>query len=117
MGSYELGSGWTLGARFRLVSGNPDTPVNGALYDSGSGVYLPRYGAQNSDRLPTFHQLDVRLDKAWVKETWELSAYLDVQNVYNQGNPEGWRYNYDFTERSAVTGLPVLPILGVKGKW
>ena len=117
LGSYELGSGWTLGARFRLVSGNPDTPVNGALYDSGSGVYLPRYGAQNSDRLPTFHQLDVRLDKAWVKETWELSAYLDVQNVYNQGNPEGWRYNYDFTERSPVTGLPVLPILGVKGKW
>ncbi len=117
VGSYELGAGWTVGARFRLVSGNPTTPVVGSVYDAGSDTYVPRYGEVNSERLPLFHQLDVRVDKAFTFQSWKLGVYLDIQNVYNQGNAEGYSYSFDYSERQPITGLPILPILGLKGEW
>lgn len=114
---YDFGAGWTVGARFRLVSGNPDTPIDSAFYDSFTDVFVPVYGEINSERLGTFHQLDLRIDKVWTFDVWKLNLYLDVQNVYNRANPEGWTYNYDYSERSELSGLPILPILGMKGAW
>jgi hypothetical protein len=117
LGSYRLGRGWEVGARFRLVSGSLYTPNQYGFYDENAGTYLPLQQYPNfGSRLPTFHQLDVRVDKAWKFKTWTLSAYLDVQNVYNAGNVEGVSYNYDFTRQTYATGLPILPSLGVRGE-
>jgi outer membrane receptor protein involved in Fe transport len=117
VGSYAFGAGWSAGLRFRLVSGSPATPVVGAVYDASSGTWVPLFGETNSDRAGTFHQLDLRIDKRWTYDLWKLSLYLDVQNVYNRKNPEGTQYNFDYSERQPLTGLPILPILGVKGEW
>ncbi len=117
VGTYDFGSGWSAGLRFRLVSGNPATPVVGAVYDATSDAWVPLYGPTNSSRQATFHQLDVRADKVWTFDLWKLGLFLDIQNVYNQGNQEGWSYSFDYRERSAVTGLPILPILGLYGEW
>ena len=117
VGTFELGAGWSAGFRFRLVSGNPFTPVTGSVYDTASDTYVPVFGETNSDRLGTFHQLDLRVDKAWTFQTWKLGVYLDVQNVYLRENPEGYSYSYDYTNRQPVSGFPILPIIGVKGEW
>jgi TonB family protein len=118
LGSYNLGSGWELGARFRLVSGNPFTPNTYGFYDANAGAYLPlRAYPINAERLPLFHQLDVRIDKTWKFKAWQLSAYLDVVNTYNAANVEAITYNYDFTKRSSVTGLPFLPSFGLRGEF
>src|SRR5438132_906475 len=77
------GAGWEVGSRFRLVSGNLYTPNTGALFYAPSGGYTPVSGAPYSQRLPMFHQLDMRVDKRWKYGSWELGAYLDVQNTYN----------------------------------
>lgn len=114
--SQDLGRGWEVGARFRVVSGNPITPVTGSVYDARTGVYLPLYGTVNSRRDPTFHQLDLRVEKNWQVGPLLLGAYLDVQNAYNADNPEGARYSYDYSEREAITGLPLFPNLGLKGE-
>jgi hypothetical protein len=116
VGTFELGAGWTAGGRFRLVSGNPDAPATGSVYDAYADVYIPQFGAK-TERLGTFHQLDLRVDKTWTFELWKLNLYLDVQNVYNRGNQEGWRYSFDYRQREAVTGLPIFPVLGVRGEW
>jgi hypothetical protein len=63
-----------------------------------------------------FHQLDIRVDKAWQFKAWKLGAYLDVQNVYNHGNVEGVSYNYNSTRSTFATGLPILPSLGLRGE-
>jgi TonB family protein len=117
LGSYRLGRGWELGARFRLVSGNPYTPRTYGFFDENNAAYLPltQY-PPNGARLPLFHQLDIRVDKTWVFTSWRLSAYLDVQNVYNQGNVEGISYNYNNTLTSYATGLPFLPSIGLRGE-
>jgi TonB family protein len=108
---------WAFGGRFRLVSGNPYTPVSSAIYDAAGDVWVPVYGAVNSGRLAPYNALDVRVDRTWTYDRWRLSAYLDVQNVYNRANPEGWQYRFDYGERAQLTGLPILPILGLKGEW
>lgn len=115
-GSYRLGRGWEIGARFRLVSGNLRTSQTYGFYDSTSGAYIPglaypTYGTRN----PMFHQLDVRLDKTWVfQEGVKMSVYLDVYNAYNQGNVEGVSYNFNSTLSTYATGIPLLPSIGMR---
>jgi hypothetical protein len=114
--SQGLGRGWDVGLRFRLVSGNPTTPITGATYDARTGVYLPNYGATNSQRDSTFHQLDARVEKQWTIGPAKLAAYLDVQNVYLAQNAEGYRYSFDYSKREAVSGLGLFPNLGLRGE-
>jgi hypothetical protein len=114
--SQGLGRGWNVGFRFRLVTGNPTTPINGATYDVRTGVYLPAYGATNSRRDPTFNQLDVRVEKVWHVGPGKIAAYLDVQNVYAAQNPEGYRYSFDYSKRERVSGVTLFPNLGLRGE-
>lgn len=122
LGNYELGRGWNLGARFRLVSGRPSTPVIAApnlpaLYAADASAYAPLQGELNSVRLPAFHQLDVRIEKAWQFEVWRLTTYLDVWNAYNNPSVEGVSYSYNYAEQAYSTGVPILPSLGVRGEF
>jgi hypothetical protein len=116
LGSYRLGGGWELGARFRFVSGNLFTPCNGGALNGATSSYTCLSGASFSERMPPFHQLDIRLDKHWYYRTWQMSAYLDVQNAYNRGNPEGLAYNFDYSQKVYQTGLPIIPSLGLRGE-
>jgi hypothetical protein len=117
LGTWNFARAWSASARFRYVSGNPETPVTGSVLDAASGAYVPTYGAINSTRLPSFNELDVRVDRTWTFPTWKLVLYLDVQNVYNRANVEGYSYSYDFSQKTPATGLPILPILGVSAEW
>ncbi len=112
--TLPLGAHWRIGGRARLATGNPITPVAGAMYDPDKHQWIAVDGALLSQRLPTFWQLDLRLDRIWRRRggTWDL--YLDVQNVTNQANAEGVTYNMDYTQRYYTTGLPVFPSLGVE---
>ncbi len=115
--SYKLPFGFQFGGRFRLISGNPDTPVIGARYFASTDTYSPIYGTTNSSRLPLFHQLDLRVDKLWTFDQWTLDLYIDVLNVYNHRSIEGTQYSYDYSQSSYIQGLPVLPSLGLKGSF
>ncbi len=116
LGSYKLGRGWELGARWRYVTGNPYTPAATAIFDADAGAYSPVNAAPFSGRDPAFHRLDVRIDKTWDLGTVKLTAYLDLQNAYFRQNPEGRTYNYNFSRSDRVTGLPILPVLGLRGE-
>jgi TonB family protein len=128
LGSYQLGAGWEFGARFRLVSGNLITPnvcnvnladcnpnrTNG-LFHAASGAYTPiPFSQPATERLPLYHSLDLRVDKRWRFKTWQLSTYVDVQNVYNNANAEGIGYNFNYTQRQYVSGVTILPSLGIR---
>ncbi|MBK7394843.1 MAG: TonB-dependent receptor [Myxococcales bacterium] len=117
LGSYKLGKGWQVGARFRYVTGRPYTPNVGGVVDFDAGSYspVPQFPL-NQARLPSFNQLDIRIDKEWKFTSWTLSAYLDVQNVYNRANPEGVSYNFNYTQSNVVSGIPILPSLGLRGE-
>ena len=117
IGSVELGSNWQLSSRFRYVTGNPTTPISGGTFDTDNDVYLPTRGAYFSERLNPFWQLDFRVDKKWVYNSWILSAYLDIQNLTNHKNIEAIRYSYNYSQATPIEGLPIITILGVKGEF
>jgi TonB family protein len=117
IGNCRLPRNWEISARFRYVTGNLYTPITGAVYDADADQYEGINGAVNSGRADAFHQLDVRIDKRWVFEKWMLNAYLDIQNVYNRANADGIQYNYDFSTSEPEQGLPIIPVLGVRGEF
>lgn len=103
---------WQIGARFRLSSGLPYTPIVGA-YGIGNDLYAT-LGEPYSETFPIFHQLDVRIDKRWILRRTMVSAYLDVLNVYNAANTEAFVYSVDFRQRVGGLSLPILPLFGVR---
>lgn len=112
--SYKLPYNWQVGARFRLVSGNPTTPVTDGIVDGATGEEIAIEGPRNSARLPTFHQLDFRIDKTWIFRLVKVTFYLDIQNVYNAENAEFVNFAYNYETRAFITGLPTAPSLGTK---
>ena len=116
-GAYRLGRSWDLSATFRYVTGNPTTPVVGSVYNARTDLYAPVYGAINSQRSNAFNRLDLRVEKTWPVRSGSIAAYLDVQNVYNRKNEEGRAYNFDYSQVGVVSGLPLIPSLGVRGEF
>ena len=89
-----------------------------AIYDAAADSYVAISGPVNSARLPAFHQLDLRVDKTWIKDLWRFTLYLDVQNAYNNlQNVEFQNYSYNFQQNQPITGLPILPSLGLKAEF
>ena len=106
-----------IGLRFRYISGIPQTPVRGGFYDSDTDLYQPVPSSlRNSERLAPFHQLDLRIDRTFVTKRMVFKLYLDISNLYNNPAQEQMVYSYDYTQHAAITGLPILPSLGVRGE-
>jgi hypothetical protein len=105
---------WRFGARLRVASGNPITPVAGRYFDETHQEWVAISGPILSERLPVFLQLDVRIDRTWRRPWGVINLFLDIQNTTNRTNPEGVTYNDDFTQRRYTRGLPIFPALGVE---
>jgi TonB family protein len=108
---------WELGTRFRFTTGIPETPIHGSTFDSDFNTHTPTEGEPRSERRQTFHQLDLRAERTWTFDAWRFSAYLDVQNVYNAENPEATIYDYRYKESGPIRGLPILPVIGLRGRF
>jgi len=115
--SWDLPRGWNLSARWRYGTGFPwDTDVDTA-YDilTLEGQDLNFYADPASQRLPPYHALDLKVSRLLTRKRWRLEFYLDVQNVYNRRIPEPIINGIDDRQVVYGFGLPILPILGVKG--
>lgn len=79
---------WDAGVKWRFVGGAPYTPADlelsslKAAWDLQGRAYLD-YSRYNSERLKSFHQLDVRVDRSFYFNKWSLMLYVDIQNLYN----------------------------------
>ncbi|PRP92145.1 hypothetical protein ENSA5_50920 [Enhygromyxa salina] len=114
--SAALPRNFRFGLRFRVVSGNPlDTVLGGEATNSSFGwYYQPIRGERGTTYQPVFHQLDLRVDKRWPLRRVAVTAYLDVQNVYDRRYPEVSIYTADWSQRSSLVGLPIYPSFGVQ---
>jgi hypothetical protein len=116
VGSYRRGA-WELGARYRLVSGRPTTAITGSFADLDFAAHTPERGAPYGDRHPAFSQLDLRVERTFTFDRYRLGAFLDVQNVLNAENPEDLLHDYRYRDSAPVRGLPILPLLGLRGSF
>ncbi len=115
--AFRPGAGFDLGARVRYATGAPRTPVIGSWYDALRNIWQPIFGAQNTDRLPDFFELDFSATKRWTWPRSWLEAYLEVLNATNRPNIEEFVYTADYSRRSGLRGLPLLPMAGLRCGW
>ena len=114
--SVRLGGGWEVGGRFRYVTGRP-TGYDRALFVGLTGGAASTSSEPWLDRVPDFHQLDLRVERQWTRPWGRISAFLEVLNVYNRLNPESVAWNADHTQyRATGLFLPIVPNLGVRGE-
>ena len=110
LAGWRLNPKWELSGKFRLATGLPYTP----FYPAGSSLEgLRDFEQYNTLNLPTFHALDVRVDRRWSFRGTQLAVYLDVQNIYNQKNVTNFRWNYATGEAESDTQIGILPSIGV----
>jgi hypothetical protein len=117
VGNVPLGRRWEFGFRWRYTTGNPYTPIVGSNYNANSDVYVPIRGALYASRFPSFHQLDVRIEKRWVFDSAMMSAFFELNNAYNRKNVEAINYSFDYGKTENVVGLPIIPIFGIRGEF
>ena len=84
----KLPRNWDIGAKWRFSGGAPYTPFDLETSTRVDAWDLQRQGYLdfarfNSNRLSSFHQLDLRIDKQYFFPNFSLMFYLDIQNVYN----------------------------------
>ncbi len=86
--TYKMKNNWTIGGKWRFVGGLPYTPYDlekssfVPAWDALGAAYID-YSKYNTERLGAFHQLDVRVDKAFYLKKFTLKLYIDIQNAYN----------------------------------
>jgi len=75
-----------VGVNWRYQGGGPFTPFDVAtssLITSWDATQqgTPDWGLINTQRLPSFNQLNARVDKRWYFKKWSLNLYFDIENL------------------------------------
>lgn len=109
-GGYRFDEQWEGSMKFRYASGAPYTP-----FHADGTQDVEHY---NSERLESTHSLDVRVDRRWNFQTWNLIVYVDIQNVYNKKFAGAVRWNT--REQRVETNedaIGILPSIGVSAEF
>ncbi len=131
----KLKRDWRIGARWRFVGGLPYTPYDmnrSSLVEAWNANNGPFFDFQqiNTQRFDAFHQLDLRIDKAYYLNKITAKFYIDIQNFYNFENQDqdilvreeddlgnfvtvenGGRYVLREVENTSGTVLPTIGII------
>ena len=108
-GGYKFNEFWEFSSKFRFASGKPYTP-----YNSDGTQNVADY---NTRRLKSSHSLDVRVDKRWYFTGWTLITYIDIQNIYNQENQSGVRWDPQTMSVDESSSIGILPTIGVSAEF
>lgn len=104
-GGYIFNESWEASLKFKFATGNPYTPFN----NDGTQSVIN----YNTKRFKSFHSIDIRVDKRWDFDGWNLITYLDIQNIYNNKNSNVIRWDYRKNKVAENNSIGILPSIGV----
>ncbi len=115
VGQVRLPWNLMVGARILVQTGRPVTLLQAPDY-----LATPR----NNVRLPTFFQLDLRIDREWLFKKWALSIFLEVVNLTYSESIISLTYPTNPTTGATLYTMPklngfnwVLPSIGLRGRF
>ena len=95
-----LGKNWSLSVAWRYHTGWPTSPVfpETVVDEEGEPELVAAVGKLYSERLPSYHRLDLRASREWQLRSSRLTFFLDLQNVTNRKNLAGFDLGIDEDE-------------------
>jgi hypothetical protein len=116
--NYKFSERTQLGLKWKLASGQPYTPIVGRVFipyapGDTTGYWEGVPGGKNSERLPGYHRLDLRLDRKFHFKGLAMAGYLEVFNLYAHKNVGGYNWNRDYSSEEPYYQLPFLPTAGL----
>ena len=92
VGGYKLKKNWEISSRYRFAGQTPYVPTNlEATLISYPEIILD-YTRLGEEKLETFSQLDIRVDKKWNYNQFSLNIFFEVQNILGQSIPRPNEY-------------------------
>ncbi len=119
--NYKINELWNVGFKWKAQSGALYTPIIGLTPSSTqAGVENPVYGEVNSERLPAYHRLDMRIERVDNYSWGSMSLFADILNVYGQENVQGYSYtpkgdNLATPPAGYASNIPVTKEVGIEG--
>lgn len=115
--SWKWGA-WSFSAAAEAHTGWPRTSMTGelALQPDGSEALVIEVSERNAFRYSNFHALDIRVSRDFDLTRGDLTAFLEVTNLYDQQNPCCIEYSVGPDGSLASRDkhwLPLVPSLGV----
>jgi outer membrane receptor for ferrienterochelin and colicin len=84
--NYAFGRNWNANMAVAFRTGRPVTPLT--LTTTPGGV-TPVLGSINTERLPAYERVDLRLSREWLTHSGTLRFFLDVNNLLGRQNVAG----------------------------
>jgi outer membrane receptor protein involved in Fe transport len=116
--NYKFSGRTQLGLKWKLTSGQPYTPIVGRIFTpyapgDTAGYWEGIPGGKNSERLPWYHRLDVRIDRKFHLKGLSMAGYLEIFNLYAHKNVGGYQWSRDYSKKEPYYQLPFLPTAGL----
>ena len=111
-GNYQLTNKLKINANFLFQTGQPTTFPNGQYVYNG--VTIPTYNTRNSDKLPSYHRLDVAVTytpKPEKTKGWQTQWVFGIYNIYNRKNAASISFGQN--EDTKVNEAYQLSIFGI----
>src|SRR5690606_31070459 len=94
--NYIFNNRWSISSNFLLQTGQPTTFPNGQY--EYNGITVPSFGLRNTNRLPTYHRLDVSVNYTPKTTKKRQSSWVfGVYNLYNRKNATSITFRQDAT--------------------
>jgi len=115
-GGYIPNNNWEFKARWIYAGGAPYTPFDyEASKENNKGIIDT--DRMNSERLPDYHSLNIRVDKRFYFSGSSLIVYLSIWNAYGRENVAQYVWNEIENEPDVQYQWSTLPVLGLEYKF
>ncbi len=97
-GGYKLKRNWEISARYRFAGRAPFIPTDLEKTTVNYPSIILDYSRLGEERLGTFNQLDLRIDKKWNLRKASINLYIEIQNLLAQQAPAPNQYILESNE-------------------
>jgi hypothetical protein len=91
-GGYKLKRNWEISARYRFAGETPFVPTDLEKTVIEYPNILLDYSRLGEERLGSFNQFDLRIDKKWNLKRVSINLYFEIQNLLAQQSPSPGEY-------------------------
>lgn len=110
---YALSPTLEISSRWIIAGGAPYTPFDITASTAANRGIIDGNNIQKR-RYPTYHSLNVRVDKRWLFDSSSIVLYISVWNTYNRQNIANYYWNSYQNKQGEQKQFGILPIFGVE---